>query len=429
VWSRQPWQMSLAAAALAVLSSCGQAAQPATPSQQPGQIRAISTNGSPTAPASAPAASAAASGLPSAIPTTSAGDSASPPARIGLVAPFSGIAAAFGQDMLKGMQMAIDESNGSGALDGKRLAIDQGDDRGDASLAAGVAKKLVADGVAAIVGPPTSGSAQELAAAVNQAKVPAITPAANDPRITDQAASGAPFMFRAAGRWDQEASVLLPEMMKSGTPPKVVLVADQSAYGQALASSARQALGSAGLQPAGEESVESGSKDFGPVIARIKTRSPSAIFYGGFAADGGNFAKQLATAGVKARLMLGDAAEDRAFVDAAGTAGEGAMLAFPPDPKQVPTAATFLEAYKRRYGVAASLYAVSTYDSARLVIDALKRAGSADGESLRQAIASTSDFNGVYWGKMSFDAKGDLQGRTYVLWTVRAGKFVQEGAS
>ena len=89
------------------------------------------------------------------------------------------------------------------------------------------------------------------------------------------------------------------------------------------------------------------------------------------------------------------------------------------------SAAPFLDSYKRRYGTAASLYAVSTYDAARLLIDARRRAGSLDGDAVRRAVAETRDFSGVYRGKMGFDPKGDLQGTTYVLWQVRNGRFEQ----
>ncbi|MFI5267309.1 MAG: branched-chain amino acid ABC transporter substrate-binding protein [Chloroflexota bacterium] len=406
-----------------LLSACGAAGSPPASASQPAvQIRAISTNETPT-----PAASASpnVTSAPCPSPTTPApSPSAASAIKLGLMAPFSGLAAAFGQDMLKGGQMALDEANGAGGIGGKRVLFDQADDRGDAA-APSAAQKLVTDGVAAVIGPASSASALAAEGVLNQAKLSTITPSANDPRITDE---GLPFIFRAAGRWDQEPPLVADFLLKQPATAKIALVADKSEYGQTLVVAMRQALAKANAQPAADETIDSGAKDLGPLVAKLKAQSPGAVFYAGYAADGGALAKALRAAGVQAALAMGDAAQDQALIASAGAAAEGLTFAFPPDPKQIPTAATLLDAYKRRYGTAASLYAISTYDTVRLVLDALRRAGSIDGEAVRQAVAA-SDFSSLYWGKMGFDAKGDLRARTYALWTVRNGKFELKAVS
>jgi branched-chain amino acid transport system substrate-binding protein len=405
-----------------LLSACGGASAPpaASPSQASIQVRAISTNGTPT-----PAASVSpnTSSAPSPSPTTAA---ASPSAgagtiKLGLLAPFSGLAAAFGQDMLKGGQMALDDANGAGGVAGKRVLFDQADDKADAAAAPAAAQKLIADGVAAVVGPATSGSALAAEGSLNQAKLPTITPSANDPHITDQAL---PFIFRAAGRWDQEPPLIAGFLLKQPATAKIALVADKSDYGQTLATAMRQALAKANAKPVADETVDAGTKDFAPLIAKLKAQAPGAVFYAGYAADGGALAKALRAAGMQAALVMGDAAQDQALLASGGAAVEGLTFAYPPDPKQIPSAAALLDAYKRRYGTAASLYALSTYDTVRLLLDALRRAGSTDGDAVRQDVAA-SDVAGSYWGKLSFDAKGDLRAPAYALWTVRGGKFEQ----
>jgi branched-chain amino acid transport system substrate-binding protein len=336
--------------------------------------------------------------------------------------PFSGIASAFGRDMLNGAQLAADEVNGAGGVGGKRLLLDQGDDKADPAAASAIAHRLLADGVAAVVGPATSGSALAAEADVNAAKIPLMTPTANDPRITDQAL---PFVFRTAGRWDQEPPLLAGFLLKQPATARVAVVADTSAYGQALAAGVRQALTAAGAPPVADESLDAGSTDFGPVIAKLKAQAPGSVFYGGYAQGATELVKAVRGAGLQVTVAMGDAAEDQALITTAGPASEGLILAYPPDPKQTVSASGLLDGYKRRYGTAPSLYAISTYDTVRLLADALHRTGNADGEALRQALASTTGFGGAYWGKMSFDAKGDLQTKTYALWTVRSGKFEQ----
>jgi branched-chain amino acid transport system substrate-binding protein len=330
------------------------------------------------------------------------------------MAPFSGVAAGFGQDMLKGAQMAVEEANGSG---GKRFVLDQGDDAADPAVAPGVAQKLISDGVVAMIGPATSASALAAEQALNQAKIPTILPAANDPRITDQRL---PFVFRATGRWDQEPAVLAPSLAKV----KAAIMADRSAYGQSLAAAMRQALSAAGTQPVDDETVDSGTKDFGPVVDKLKGSSAEAIFYAGYAQDGASLAKAARAAGLGAQLAMGDAAQDQALIAGGGSAVDGLRFAAAPDPAEA--APVFADAFKKRYGTAASVYAASTYDAVRLLASAVGQANSLDGEAVRKAVAGSA-FNGAYWGRMTFDDKGDLQGKTYVPWTVNGGKFVTEG--
>lgn len=412
----------------AVLSACGGAAAPA-PSATPGQaggIRAISTPDTPAHAASPPAAgSPLGSAQAAASAVSGPGAAAATPAgavRLGLMGPFSGAAASFGQEMLKAAQMAIDEANAGGGLNGRRLTLDQGDDKADPSGAPAVAQKLVADGAPAAVGPATSGSALAAAPAFNQANVPMITPTASDPRITEQ---GLPFVFRATGRWDQEPPLIAARLRSQAATAKVALVSDKSAYGQLLAAGMRQALSSAGVAPVAEESVEGEAKDFEPVVAKVKAQGAGSVFYGGYAPEGAALAKALRAAGWQGQIAMGDAAEDQALITAGGQAVEGLLLAYALDPRQT-GAASFLDGFKRRYGTAASLYAVSTYDAVRLALDALRRADKVDGEAVRRALAER-DFPGVYWGRMRFDAKGDLQATTYALWQVRGGRFQQLG--
>jgi branched-chain amino acid transport system substrate-binding protein len=340
------------------------------------------------------------------------------------MAPFSGQAAAFGQDMLQGAQLAIDDANAADRLGGKRLVLDQGDDKADPTQAPAVARKLVADGVAGVVGTATSATTLAAVQTFDQAKVPLIAPMAGDPAVTDQKL---PFVFRATGRWDQEGPVLASAVL--GQSKQVAILSDKAAYGQTIATAVNGALGAAGVQPLLSLPVDSGTQaadEFGGIInTRLKPSAPGAVVYAGYAAEAGALAKQLSAAGLNVTLALDDAALDQAFLKAAGGAAEGALVAFPPDPAKVPSAAQVLAAYKQRFGTAASLYAVSTYDSVRLLADALVRAGATDGDSVQKALAGTSGFSGAYWGPMTFDAKHDLQGKTYVIWTVRGGKFEQ----
>jgi branched-chain amino acid transport system substrate-binding protein len=413
--------LPFAVALLVLAAACGGAAP--APSSQPGQVRAISATSTPAASAGSPSAAVSPTAAPTLEPSAADTVASAEPIKVGLIGPISGAAAAFGQDMLKGAQMALDEANAAGNLNGKKLTLDQGDDKADPATAGDVAKKLVGDGVVAVIGPATSPAALAVESVFNDAKVPMLTPSANDPRITDQ---NLKFVFRLAGRWDQEPPLLVDALTKQTPNAKIALVAGKSAYGQALAGALRQSLATAGQQPVADESIDAGTKDFAPLASKLKPLAPSAVFYAGYAADGGALVKALRAGGLQTTFAMGDAGQDQALIGQAGQAAEGMLLAYPPDPKQVASAGAFLDAFKRRYGTTASRYAVSSYDTARLLAEAIRRTnGGSEHDALQSAISSASGVSGVYWGKMSFDAKGDLQAKTYVLWTVHGGKFEQ----
>lgn len=409
-----------------VLASCGTASPPdASRGAQPAtSIRAIS--GGTATPVPTATIATAATPVPTAtalaVITSSVPTPQPQPIKIGLAGSFTGAGTLFGREMLKGAETAIDEANARGGVLGRKLVLDQGDDKTDPEGAAAAARKLLADGVAAVVGPALSAEALSAAPILDAGRIPMITPNANDPRLTDR---GLRFVFRASGRWDQQGPLLLDHIVKDRGKTKVAVIADKSAYGQVLAGAYRQALSKAGLTAVLDDSIDAGAKDYAAETAKVKAQQAEAVLYGGYAAEAAVLARELGAAIPGIVFGLGDAGQDQAFIEGAGAAAAGTVLAFPPNARQVDGTTQFLDAFKRKYGTEASLFAISTYDSVNLLVDALKRAGSTDGEALRAALASTVDFGGLYWKRMSFDLKGDLQAPGYVLWTVRAGRFEQ----
>lgn len=324
--------------------------------------------------------------------------------------------------MLRGAETAADEVNAAGGVLGKQLVIDQGDDKANPLAAAAAAQKLIGDGAIAVIGPATSAAAIAASTVLDQAGLPMISPTANDPKLTDR---GQRFVFRLTGRWDQEPALIVDYLTRTAKKTKIAIVADPSNYGQLMASGMKQALATANLTPVLNETIDPTAKDFGPLATRMKAAGTDALFYGGFFSDAGNLVKQLATAGLQLQITSDDAVQDQGFVSQAGDAANGTVLPYAPDVAATGSTTTFLANYKQVHGTNASIYAVATYDSVKLMADAVNRAGSTNGDAIRQALAATNDFTGIYVGRVSFDAKGDLQGKPWVLWSVQNGKFQQ----
>ncbi|MHB8618469.1 MAG: branched-chain amino acid ABC transporter substrate-binding protein [Chloroflexota bacterium] len=412
--------------ALVAMVACGGSAAPAASSAASsaapaGSSAPASASASPSASASASAASSAA-----ASPSTGASASAGAPATkgtitLGFAGPLTGDAAQFGQQMLNAMKIVVDQANAKGGVLGKKIVIDAGDDKNDPTQAVSVANKLVADKVVGVIGDVTSGPSIAASAVYNEAKIPMISPAATSPKLTEQ---GFKYVFRSNGRDDQQGPIIARYMLNTLKKKKIAIINDKSAYGQGLAESIRSTLQAAGAKPVAFEGVNGTDKDFSAVLTKIKPLNPDVVFFGGYYTQGGLLVKQMRDLGIQAQFMMGDGAQDNTLIKIAGPAANGMLFTFGPDVNKVPAAQAFLKTYKRKYGTVA-LYAIYSVDPTNVMIDAIKRAGSANGSKIRDAIASTKNFKGVYWSSISFDSKGDLQAPAYVMWTVKNEKFAQ----
>lgn len=334
--------------------------------------------------------------------------------RIGVQGPMTGALAKQGKDMLNAARLAVDEINARGGIRGKKVEIVTGDDKGEPREGILAARHLASSGVLGVVGPYNSGVAIPVTAEVyNPAGISVLTVATN-PRVTDR---GLPTVFRVIGRDDQQGAIAAREMRRLGSSRAAVLH-NKNAYGQGLATEFADAFKASGGQIVFLDGVTSGEKDFTPTLTRLKQTNPDLLFFGGEYQDAGPLLKQARKTGIKARFMSGDATLDPTFVALAGSrAAEGAMVTFPP-----PASRTFQQHYRQRFGEPGP-YSGYAYDGARILLDAIRRAPSADARAVSREIARTRNFLGVT-GSISFDRKGDLTRAGFILWEVEGGKWV-----
>jgi branched-chain amino acid transport system substrate-binding protein len=126
--------------------------------------------------------------------------------------------------------------------------------------------------------------------------------------------------------------------------------------------------------------------------------------------------------GGTAPFIGGDGIMSEEMLKIGGPATEGTYATFGPDTKEVPSAKSFNENYRKKYGEP-GVYSVYAYDAANILLQAIQAAGSTDGKKLIAAIRAV-DYNGAL-GHIQFDAKGDVKESPYVVWKVENGKFKQ----
>ena len=338
--------------------------------------------------------------------------------KIGAAGQLTGPEAVFGADMLNGVKLAVEEWNAKGGVLGKKIELLPGDDQAEPRQAVSVANKFVAEGVAGVVGHFNSSCSIPASEVYNKAGIPQISHASTNPKLTDQ---GFGNVFRVCGRDDQQGKAAADFALQKLKVKKVAIIHDKTTYGQGFADEFKKSLGS-GVQVVAYEGITKGEKDYSPVVTKIKSANPDLIFFGGIYTEGGLLVKQYKAVGGSAPFIGGDGIMSEEMIKIGGPATEGTFATFGPDTKEVASAKSFNENYRKKYGEP-GVYSIYAYDAANILLQAIQKSGVSDAKQTVAAIKAI-DYNGAL-GHIQFDAKGDVKESPYVVWKVEGGKYKQ----
>jgi branched-chain amino acid transport system substrate-binding protein len=339
---------------------------------------------------------------------------------IGSVAPLTGGIAHLGKDNENGARLAIEEANAAGIkIDGKDVQFDliSLDDQADPKVGTTVAQKLVDTKVAGVVGHLNSGVTIPASAIYNGASppIPMITGSATNPKVTEQ---GFKNVFRVVGRDDQQGPAIANYLAATVKPKLAAVIDDATAYGEGLANEVEKTLNAAGVKVLPRERGTDKTTDWKAVLTKVKGSNPDAVFYGGMDATGGPLLRQGRELGIKAIFSFGDGACTDNMKQLAGEASDGLLCSQAGIPPQA-ASKKFLDAYKKRFNIDPILYSPFTYDAANLLIEAMKKANSADPAKYLPELQKI-DYAGAT-GRISFDAKGDRSDAEMTIFTMKAG--------
>ena len=340
--------------------------------------------------------------------------------RIGHVAPLTGGIAHLGKDNENGARLAIEEANAAKVQIGGqavKFTLVAEDDQADPKVGATVAQKLVDAKVAGVVGHLNSGTSIPASPIYNQAGIPVISGSATNPKLTEQ---GYKQQFRVVGRDDQQGPAIASYLATERKPKLVAVIDDATAYGEGIANEVEKTLKAQNIKVLPREKGTDKTTDWKAVLTKIRGRNPDAIFYGGMDATGGPLLKQGRELGIKAVFTFGDGACTDKMKELAGDAAEGLLCSQAGIPPQA-ASKKFLDAYKKKFNQDPILYAPFTYDAANLLIEAMKKANSADPKAYLPELQKIS-FSGAT-GSIGFDDKGDRKDAEITIFTMKGGKI------
>lgn len=339
--------------------------------------------------------------------------------KIGVVAPLTGPQAHLGKDIENGARLAIDEINATNpALGGKPVQFELlvEDDQADPRTATIVGQKLVDNGVKAVVGHLNSGASIPASKIYSDAGIAQVSPVSTAILYTRQ---GFKTTFRTIANDGQQGKALGQYAVKIGK--RVAVIDDRTAYGQGLADEVAKTVRAAGGEVVSREFTTDKSTDFTAILTSLKGKRPDVIVFCGMDPQAAPMVRQMKQLGIKATFMGGDGMQSAEFLKLAGGAAEDAIGSSPGLPlEKMPGGGEFTKKFNARFGKI-QIYAPFAYDAATVLVEAMKRAGSAEPEKYLPELAKVS-INGVI-GPISFDEYGDLQQGAVTLYKVTGGRW------
>lgn len=340
--------------------------------------------------------------------------------KIGTIGPLTGDVATYGISTKNGVEIAVDQVNENGGINGKKVVLISEDTRGDQTEAANAASKLIErDKVVAIVGGVISAETMTAGPIANDAGVVMIS--------SSSTAQGVPeigdYIFRNCLS-DEVQAVQLAEFAATELGLKrFAIMFTNNDYGLSL-KNAFEGKAKEIAEVVGVETYNDGEKDFRAQLTKLKGANPDALYIAGYYTEAAKIAQQAKEQGLEVQLLGADGFYSPVLIELGGGAVDGAVFTagfFTDDPSE--NAQNFVNAYKEKFNEEPDMFAAQAYDAAMILLTALKNTDGQGGEALQQAMLNTKDFPGIT-GVTSFTEVGDAI-KDIIILKVENGKFVK----
>jgi len=341
---------------------------------------------------------------------------------IGVFEPMTGPMAAGGQQTVEGINLAIEQTTEVLGRPIKVVLVDNKSEKVESANA--VARLIEYEKVVAIVGSYGSGNTIAGGEVANTAGIPVVGCSPTNPLVT----LGKPYIFRACFIDPFQGAVMANFAVNELKAKTAVIIQDISNdYSVGLSNFFRDAFIKLTGDPksvAGVISYQTGDQDFTAQLTYAAGKKPDVVFVpAGQYGDGALIIKQGKEMGITGIFLGGDTWEAPEFIEVGGKAVEGSYYSTHFDASAVTTKAAekFNKDFQAKYNRPPSAFAALGFDAFNMVIDAIKRAGSADPKAIRDALAVTKDYEGVT-GIITLDLNGDAV-KDAIIRKVENGEF------
>ena len=325
--------------------------------------------------------------------------------KVGFNVPLTGFAAADGESALNGAKLAVKQANSTGGIDGKQIELVVYDDQASPKEAVPIANRLIEkDGVKVAVSGSYSGSTRAAAGVFQSAGIPYISAYAIHPDIT----RAGNYVFRTSfmGEVQGRAGALL--IGQTMQHKRVVVITLKNDFGKSLAAGFKAEAANFGMEIVNEYEYSIRDRQFGPIVAKVRSDNPDAIYASGYFFTAGPLVNQLRSGGVTAPIIGQEGYDSEQFIKIAGDAAEGVIITTSLDrDSNAPETRAFIVEYEKFTGRKVDMVAASGHTALNVVIAALRKAGTGNSDAIRNAIAKTQ--LAASTGHISFNALGEVR--------------------
>lgn len=355
--------------------------------------------------------------------TTGGGSGDTGNIRVGVYGDLTGQTSSFGQSTKNGIELAFEEINKAGGVNGKKLEMIPEDTQGQPAIAKTVVSKLVnQDKVVAVLGEVASSNSLAAAPVAQEAKIPMITPSSTNPKVTEVG----DFISRVCFIDPFQGSVMAKFAANTLKAKTAAIIGDvQSDYSKGLTEYFTQEFTKLGGKVVAEQKYAQTDPDFKAQLTAIRNLNPDVIYIPGYYGQVAIIAKQARELGMNMPLLGGDGWDSPELWKLGGEALKNSFISNHYSAENpAPEIQNFVKAYQAKYNAVPDSLAALAYDSAKVLADAMKRAGGTENTKLRDAINATKNFPGVT-GAITLNEKRDAVKPAVVLeLNPAASKFV-----
>lgn len=342
------------------------------------------------------------------------------PIRIGFVGGMSGRVADLGVGGRNGAQLAVEERNAHGGINGRPVELIIRDDEQDSRTAVKGTRELIQQKVEAIIGPMTSSMALAVVPIINKARLVMVSPT-----VTTTELSGLDDFFL---RILPDTSTYAPKSAhfhfeKSGLRRAAVIYdTGNSSYTVSWLNGFRKAFERLGGRVVTVNSFKSGENvGFSPIVRDLLRHKPDLVVLVCSAVDAALLCQQVRKLDRRVTISVSEWGSTERFIELGGAAVEGVFFAqFLDHGSMSPRYRNFLTSYRKRFGQDPGFSGLAGYDAATVVMDAL--AARKKGTPLKDAILAAGAYQGIQ-RKIVLNRFGDTESTTFIT-MVRSGRFV-----
>lgn len=351
--------------------------------------------------------------------------------KIGSIHPITGSMAEQGQALVNAQQLAIDEINSSGGINGRKLELLTVDSQGSASGSASAARKLINSDIVALTGAYTSGSSQVVSQEAERSRVPFVVTVAAS---SDLLSRGYEYSYRiqpSVTTFSKNFISYFNEYIKKQSKKSlktVALIFEDSNYGAGIAGYIKEHIKETGLKLVGSISYSATTATLSSEVTKLEKLNPDVLIPIGYKNDQSILVNEILSRNIKFKEVIGvanGAFSDPDFLETYGKRVGGYIdINYRYNPKSE-NSEKLLKSYKEKYKKDIPVAAIYGYESIKVIADALKRCGEVNTENLNAALKTTSISDHVLpQSKIEFDKSGEGVYSAGVMIQIQNGKPV-----